>query len=320
MTRASIVTVGLPDRYRTILADVSPTLNTGLVVVHLDATDALTSGRESVRVPDDANVLLQWGVDKGHYRAVELAMPALRWVHVPWVGVDWLITQRVESGVVKLTNSPGTASRPVAEYVVACILADLKQLDQHADNHTSRRWMKLQSAEMPERRLLIVGFGSIGHMTARFAAALGMRVRSVTRTPIADPACEWVGPMHTLHAELAEADYVLVTLPATSQTVGCFNASAFAAMKPDACLINVGRGEVIDEEALSLALMGGQIRRAYLDVVRQEPLEAANPLWSVDGLLVTSHSASWTRQRFDRSFERFTSYLTNFIRDEAPFD
>lgn len=299
--RMTVATVDLDEAYRERLASGFPEHE----FLHLRSD----SNGVGIEQGSAAEVLLYWGINKAAYPALQRLMPSLAWIHVPWVGTDWLVTERVRSGELQLTNSPGAASQPVAEYVLAVMLADLKQLHAQRANQLARHWSKDATREAGGRRLLIVGLGSIGRRCLQMAAMLDMRVRAVTRTPAPVPGCEAVLPMARLHDELGQADYVLVTLPATADTRDMFSRDAFAAMRRDACFINIGRGEVVDEGALIAALREGLLRCAYLDVVRQEPLPHDSPMWLARGLYLTTHIASSTPERFDRSFALFTDNL-----------
>jgi phosphoglycerate dehydrogenase-like enzyme len=137
-------------------------------------------------------------------------------------------------------------------------------------------------------------------------------VTATTRTPASHPACTDVRPMDDLANLLPASDFVVITLPGGPPTSGLFSRQLLARFSPGACLINIGRGEVIDETALTEAVFSGELSSAYLDVTCQEPLAADSPLWNTPGIHITPHIASWTTQRFDRAFDIFCSNLQRF--------
>ncbi|HWC17321.1 MAG TPA: NAD(P)-dependent oxidoreductase, partial [Terriglobales bacterium] len=120
-----------------------------------------------------------------------------------------------------------------------------------------------------------------------------------------------------LHELLADAEYVLVAAPLTSKTEALFDDAAFANMRPDACFVNVSRGALVDEAALARALRGGKIRAAALDVFQTEPLPRDSPLWILDNLLITPHTAALTEKLWDRHFSRISENLRRYQAGEA---
>jgi D-2-hydroxyacid dehydrogenase (NADP+) len=300
----AVATIDLDQRYRELLTERFPETR----FFHYSSTDLPTS---IVACP--ASVLLYWGTNKSVYPQIQQLMPSLAWIHVPWVGTDWLVTQRVRAGTISLTNSPGAATQPVAEYVLAAILAELKDLHQYRRYQGEHRWRKNKAREACTQRLLVVGLGSIGKHCAMLCKTLGMRVHAVTRRPAPHETCDSVQAMSALGPQLEEADFVLVTLPSSQETIRLFCADIFAKMKPGACLINIGRGDVVDEPALMAALNSGRLKSAYLDVLQSEPLPTDSTMWDTPNLFLTPHVASWTTMRFDRSLEIFVENLSLYM-------
>lgn len=255
-------------------------------------------------------VLLYWQGDRKAARPYIEGMPSLRWVHVPWIGIEGLLFPRIRSGEVILTNSPNVASAPVAEYVIGALLSIAKLLPMHHRNQQHRAWPREKrfSAEVAGKRLLIVGYGDIGARVGRYAQALGMQVDAIGRE--ARQAGE-VSVQHIsqLDASLADADYVLLAVPSTPQTRPLMTADRLSRLQPHAWLLNVGRGDAIDEGALLNSVRSGNIGGAWLDVVCEEPLRPDSPLWEEPSIVITPHASSWTRERFDRSFELFLRNL-----------
>lgn len=292
----SILAVGAPEAYLQRLAA------RGYAVCSADDKCSPTTCRE--------DVLLYWQSDREAARPLVEGMPSLKWVHVPWVGVESLLFPRICSGEVMLTNSPGVAAIPVAEYVMGALLVIAKSFRQHFDDQRARHWPSATafSRELADRRLLVVGYGDIGSRVGRYAQALGMQVDGVARAPrhAGDVA---VHGMEQLDALLAQADFVVLAVPSTLHTRPLMTSARLARLRRDAWLINIGRGDCIDEAALLKAVRLGAIGGAWLDVVGEEPLRTDSPLWKERSIVITPHASSWTQERFDRSFELFEQNL-----------
>lgn len=237
-----------------------------------------------------ADVLLGWSFRDASLREVWADADALRWIHWGGAGVDAvLFPELVESDLV-LTNSRGIFDRPMAEYVLALVLAFAKDLPGTLEAQRRGRWEYRLSERIDGSTALVVGAGAIGREIARLLRAAGMRVVGVgRRARSADPDFGAVHAADALEGLLGQADYVIAAAPHTPQTEGLFNADRFAAMRPTARFINVGRGALVDERALVAALERGAIAGAALDVFRSEPLAADSPLWGAPNLIVSPH-------------------------------
>jgi phosphoglycerate dehydrogenase-like enzyme len=251
-----------------------------------------TTTEELQRALDGADVLLGWD-----FRAVALRdawshAADLRWIHWSGAGVDAALFPELVSGDVVLTNSRGVFDRAMAEYVLGLILSFAKDLPRTVVSQTRRRWDYRLSENIEGRRVLVVGFGSIGRSIARLLVGVGMEVTAVSRRPVADdPEFGTVHGTRDLSALLADADYVVNVLPLTRETNRIFGAEEFELMKPTARFLNVGRGATVDEAALVAALEAGAISGAALDVFETEPLPTDSPLWTMSGVIVSPHMA-----------------------------
>ncbi|MFJ8596925.1 D-2-hydroxyacid dehydrogenase, partial [Streptomyces sp. NPDC093598] len=237
---------------------------------------------------------------------------APRWVHAAATGVDsFLFPALVEDPGVILTNSSGVYSEPIAEYVLGLILALAKDFPRIWEHQQHREWRPHQSETISGRTVLVWGTGPIGRAIARLLSAVGMRVCGAGRTArTADPDFGTVHDATTLPSALAEADYVVLAAPLTQDTRGMVDAPVLAAMKPGARLINVGRGGLVDEEALVDHLAAGRLAGAALDVFAQEPLPAASPLWDMPGVMISPHTAGETTSEREALVEVFLDNLT----------
>jgi phosphoglycerate dehydrogenase-like enzyme len=213
-------------------------------------------------------------------------MPSLRVVQVLSAGVDW-IADRVPDGVT-LCSARGARDRAMAEWVVAAILADVKQARACAISQARRDWDPVKVRDAAGLRVLILGFGAIGRAVQDLLGPFDCAVAGVARR-----ARDGVHGIDELPELLGEADVVVNLLPLTEQTRGSFGARELDAMREGALYVNAGRGGTTDTDALVGALQAERIR-AVLDVVDPEPLPAEHPLWTAPGVMISPHSAGDT--------------------------
>ena len=241
----------------------------------------------------DAEIVYMWGGGREDLEAAWPLATRLRWVAAFNVGINRLLFPALVESDVVLTNARGAADGPITETVVGFIVAMAKGFRRMFDDQHAHVWgdRDRELQRLADRRLLVVGPGPIGRAIARAVRdGLGMRAEAVGRTARAgDGDFDAIHAGDDLHAALAEADYVVDTLPLTPATEHLFDAAAFAAMKPTARFVNVGRGATVDEPALVEALASGGIAGAALDVFEEEPLPAESPLWDMENVIVCPH-------------------------------
>jgi D-2-hydroxyacid dehydrogenase (NADP+) len=218
-----------------------------------------------------------------------------------------------------VTNSSGVAAVPIAEHVLYMMLNFARKAMVNVVNKANKRWEKIRSFELRGKTLGIVGFGHIGHECARLAKALGMRIITTRRTAAPDsalPTVDKVHPRNDLLKMLAECDFVLLALPLTQETTKIIGAAELRAMKPTAYLINIARGDLIDEPALIQALEEGWIAGAGLDVFAKEPLPPDNRLWELPNTIITCHDSNSTGMADARMVELFCNNLERYLADQ----
>ncbi|MHA6799422.1 D-2-hydroxyacid dehydrogenase [Bounagaea algeriensis] len=223
----------------------------------------------------------------------------LRWIHVAAAGVDTLLFDELVQSETIVTNAHGVFDRPIAEYVLAAILARAKRMHENYDLQRSRTWQHRETETIREATALVVGTGGIGREIARLLSAVGMRVRGAGRTARShDPDFGEVVASDHLAAHVEWADHLVLAVPLTDQTRGLVDEAVLAAMRPSAHLVNIARGPVVDEPALIRAATEGSLAAATLDVFTTEPLPEDSPLWSAPGVVVTPHMSGdvtgWT--------------------------
>jgi phosphoglycerate dehydrogenase-like enzyme len=266
-----------------------------------------------------ARVLFNWSGARAEIKRVLETAPKLEWIHTRSAGLDALLFPELIAHPVRLTNGSGTFSQSLGEFVVAGALYFAKDMPRMLKAKAERRWDVFNVHEVSTQTMGIVGHGDIGRAAARRAKALGMRVLALRRdtTPRAgDEDVDRVYATKDLHEMLPECDYVVAAAPLTPTTKHMLSTAEFNRMKPEAIVMNVGRGPVIDEAALAEALRAKRIRGAALDVFEVEPLPADSPLWAMDNVLISAHTADHTKDWLDDAGNFFAEQFARFRKGE----
>src|SRR5271163_95008 len=234
----------------------------------------------------EATVMLNWSAPRELNRSVFLMAPKLAWVHSRNAGLDSFLFPELVESTVTLTNGSGVFSAPLGEFALATMLYFAKDFRRMIRNQAAGKWEPFDVLTISGETVGIVGYGDIGREVAWRARAMGMRVLALKRHPPPPGSdlgpVEKIYPSSSLHEMIAACDYVVVTAPLTAETHHMISEAEFAAMKPDAVIINVGRGPVIDEAAMVRALDEGRIKGAGLDVFEHEPVPADSPLYTME--------------------------------------
>jgi phosphoglycerate dehydrogenase-like enzyme len=276
-------------------------------------------GRTADIEPDvylDAEVVCGWNAQAADLCLREGAK--LRWVQTWSAGIDTLPLERLRQRGVLLTDAAGVHSIAVAETALAHMLGLTRGIHFAVRSQTAGEWARPSALpELYGKTALIVGAGAIGKRIAELARAFGMRVIGIRRTPAPQPGYDRVDGMDRLDEAIAESDYIVNVLPGTPETRGIFDEARFRLMKPTAFFINVGRGSSVVTEALVAALRERRIAGAGLDVFDQEPLPAGHPLWSLDNVILTPHTAGHTDRLKERVADLFAANLEIYLRGET---
>jgi phosphoglycerate dehydrogenase-like enzyme len=284
---------------------------------------------EIVQLPDyehvskeiiDAEIVIAWSIRQEQI----VAAGKLRWIHSPAAAVHLLMFPELVNSEIVVTNAREVHGPVVAEHVIALIFALAKKIPGSARLQEKHVWgQQILWDELPRVRevagatLGLVGLGSIGRPVVKSAKALGMRVIAVREHPEkgSEGADRVLGP-DQIDEIFRQADYVLLAAPVTDNTRAIANAERLALMNPTACLINVGRGALVDESALAAVLREKKIGGAALDVFPKEPLAADSPLWDISNLLITPHTAALTDKLWERHYALFSENLRRYLNHE----
>jgi phosphoglycerate dehydrogenase-like enzyme len=287
------------------------------------------------RTPDDVRALVADGCDAmlGFIMPNDLAerAPKLRWVQLLSAGADHAMSAAQHASFT-LTTASGIHATPIAEYTLASMLAYAHGFHMMLRSQLKHEWKRGgfpgTVEELRGKTFGIIGYGSIGRESARLAKAFGMRILALKRDPanrrddgwcppgLGDPDGsipeKFFGPEQREQLVLA-SDYMTVTLPLTEHTRKFIGAREIAAMRPGAYIVNIGRGEVIDESALIEALKAGKIGGAGLDVFEKEPLPAESPIWDIENVILTPHMSGANRGYLDKACALFADNLRRFV-------
>jgi phosphoglycerate dehydrogenase-like enzyme len=268
----------------------------------------------------DADLAITWSLRGDQITAAK----KLRWIHSTAAAVHALMTPELQTSDIVVTNARAVHGPVVAEHAMALAFAMAKRLPEAAKFQSQRHWAQQEICEtvprpreLKDATMVIVGFGLIGTSLAKLARALGMRVVGVREHP--EKGSELADAMYgfdDLNRALGEGDFVVLATPVTEKTRHLMNAERLEHLKSDAYLINVGRGILIDDEALQHALRANHFAGAALDVTTEEPLPPGSPLWTMENVFITPHTAGFAEKMWERHYVAYTENLRRYLAAE----
>jgi phosphoglycerate dehydrogenase-like enzyme len=268
------------------------------------------------RLSADATVIFSWSLAGQLLRDVFAMCPNVRWVHSRSAGLETVLFPALVESPVPLTNGRGVFSQTLGEFALGAILYFAKDFRRMNRNQEAGRWEPFDIVEIAGQTVGILGYGDIGRAVAARVNAMGMRVLAVKRRgpspDHADPLVQRVFPSSGLMEMLAQSDYVVVATPLTDETRGMIGERELRAMKPNAVVINLGRGPVIDEAALVRALAEKRIKGAALDVFDDEPLPAGHAFYGLENVLLSPHCADHTPDWIEQAMRFFLAQFERF--------
>ncbi|MEF8842880.1 MAG: D-2-hydroxyacid dehydrogenase [Haloarculaceae archaeon] len=289
------VTAFDPSTLVDALSDVTPE------VVVVDDTRGTVSNCDAVITLEHREAFLEAG---------------LSWIHLSSAGIDHFPVERYREIGIVVTNSSGVHSECMAENVLGLMLTHAHRLREFYEGQQEREWRRdvawREKFTLQGEPVTVVGLGAIGGTVADYAARVGMRVTGVQRTPEDRPEFERVLGPEDLHTAIGDARFVVLCVPLTDDTHRLVSAPEFERMHDDTVLVNVSRGEVVDETALVDAIEAGKIRGAALDVFEAEPLPEESPLWGMDEVYVMPHVSGAFRDYYTKVADLVRENLSRF--------
>ncbi len=268
------------------------------------------------RLLKEAEVLFDFG--PGDLTERLPSWPRLRWIQATSAGVGQFATRTgLTRSPIIVTTASGVHARPLAEFVLMAMLMFEKGAFRLFADQRACRWERYAGHEIAGKVVGIVGGGRIGREVARVARTLDARAVGVVRTldgrRAADLGMDALCPVEHIDDVLPTVDYLVLCLPHTADTYHLLSAARLALLKPEAVLINVARGAVVDEEALIALLQSGRLRGAALDVFAREPLPPESPLWGLPNVLISPHSASTADSENQKIVDLFRENLRRYL-------
>lgn len=247
--------------------------------------------------------------------------PGLKWLHVFNAGVDHPIYSEMLERGVQLTTSSGSTAEPIAQTAIAGLLMLARDFPRWLSAQRRHAWEPMRGSDLPRdlrgQTVLVVGLGKIGREIARLARALGLHVIGIKRSgPQPEDDVDELHPPARIASLLERSDWLVIACPLTAETRGLVNAELLARLPEGARIINVARGEIVDEAALVAALQSGHLAGAYLDVFEKEPLPADSPLWDLPNALISPHNSAAAAGNDERVYRIFVENLKRWSRNE----
>ena len=280
------------------------------------------AGSPTKRTPDDeqrflemlgrAEVVLDF--PSGHYRDLPAVAPRLRWLQSTSAGIGQMVKRvGLDQTDITFTTASGVHARPLADFCLMAMLMFAKNYVWMERDKKAKRWERYCGEELTGKTLAIVGIGRVGQEVARHGKRMDMRVTGMRRSDAPVPDVDKLFDRAELHAMLREADFLVLAAPHTPETEGIIGEAELSVLKPSAVLINVGRGALVDEDALIRALREKRLAGAALDVLRDEPPPQDSPLWDMPNVIISPHSASTVTQENARITEIFCDNLRRYL-------
>lgn len=264
-----------------------------------------------------ATAFFRWWLTAAEGDAVIEQHPTLRWIHSGSAGIDHILTEKFLSAAITLTNSSGVHAPSIAEWVVGLMLHVEKDFSGIIAQQQQRLFEKVERDELAGRRVVVIGGGHIASEIARRLRPFGVRLVCVRRSAAPHRDFDETHPVDSLMSQAARCDWLIVAVPLSAATRRLVSAEVIAALPPHARIVNVARGEIVDQQALTAALVERRIAGAILDVFEEEPLPADDPLWSAPGTIVLPHT-TWRSPRVkERQLDLFVENLRRFVAGES---
>ncbi|MDM5219539.1 D-2-hydroxyacid dehydrogenase [Peribacillus sp. NJ11] len=267
---------------------------------------------------NEAEILITYGEDLNE-EIVENATN-LKWIMVMSAGLELMPFKAIEERGILVTNARGIHKIPMAEYTIGMLLQYEKKLKQLMKNEREELWhRKIEVGELNGKTMLILGAGAIGGEVARLGKAFRMTTMGVNRSGKPVESIDHLYTLDNILEAVTDADYIVSVLPSTDETKGLLQKEHFKAMKETAVFVNIGRGDLINDEVLIEALEAGELAHAILDVFDPEPLGKGHPFWKMENVTVTPHLSSKSGEYLPRTFAIFEKNMREYLKAGKDF-
>ncbi|OEH91410.1 D-2-hydroxyacid dehydrogenase [Bacillus solimangrovi] len=261
----------------------------------------------------DADILITYGEDLD--KSLIASAKRLKWIMVLSAGMEQMPFDAIEKRGILVTNAKGIHAIPMAEYTLAMMLQVARQTKTLIQLEQEEKWLRsVKMMELASKTVAIIGAGAIGSEIGRLAKAFRMKTIGVNTDGRAVEHIDHAYPVWQLEEAVKGVDFVVSVLPSTKKTKNLFTEDCFKVMKNDVVFINIGRGDVVDEQLLIRMLKEGEVRHAVLDVHVQEPLPKGHPYWEMEQVTVTPHLSGISDMYQPRGFEIFEHNLEVFLQ------
>ncbi|MGE7186036.1 D-2-hydroxyacid dehydrogenase [Peribacillus sp. NPDC006672] len=266
----------------------------------------------------EAEILITYGEDLTEKTIGKAAN--LKWIMVMSAGMELMPFKAIEERGILVTNARGIHKIPMAEYTIGMLLQYEKKLKLLMKNEREEMWdRKIEVGELNSKTMLVLGAGAIGGEVARLGKAFGMTTLGVNRSGKPVESIDRLYTLDNLLEAIPGADYIVSVLPSTDETKKLLQKEHFKAMKESAVFVNIGRGDLIDEEVLTEALEAGELAHAILDVFDPEPLEKEHHFWRMENVTVTPHLSSKSGEYLPRTFAIFEKNMREYLKAGKDF-
>lgn len=264
----------------------------------------------------DSNILITYGEDLTE--EIIDSCEQLKWIQIISAGIDKIPFAKLEERGITVANARGIHATPMSEYIFATILQLARKTNEIYLNQLNKKWDRsIRVSEIKGRTLGILGLGAIGSEIARLGKAFGMNVIGMNSDGREVENVDVIYQPSDINELLNNSDYIVVVLPLTKDTYHFIAEEELKSIRNSSYLLNIGRGDVIDEQALIQALENNEIAGAVLDVFSEEPLPASHPFWTLDNCIVTPHLSGRSQMYMERSLEIF-KYNMKLFQDGQP--
>ncbi|SNT14447.1 Phosphoglycerate dehydrogenase [Bacillus sp. OK838] len=266
----------------------------------------------------EAEILITYGEDLTEKIIGKAAN--LKWIMVMSAGMELMPFKAIEERGILVTNAKGIHKIPMAEYTIGMLLQYEKKLKLLMKNEREEMWdRKIEVGELNGKTMLVLGAGAIGGEVARLGKAFRMTTLGVNRSGKPVESIDRLYTLDNLLEAIPGADYIVSVLPSTDETKDLLQKEHFKAMKESAVFVNIGRGDLIEEEVLIEALEAGELAHAILDVFDPEPLEKGHPFWRMENVTVTPHLSSKSGEYLSRTFAIFEKNMREYLKSGKDF-